>query len=431
MHFDEYPFTCQCEKRVSSFALLLVILKWHSSEGVKSVFLFCSICEHFITTKWVLQGAWCLSTLHGVPLHVCSSLCQRHWYLQPVEFTCGQRCVSACLHQWWQGWKHEHTCMFAGQHHWTHACMFASQHHWWKEKLSNCITVATTKWKGISLQRVRLHGVLFDCTSCDCSGLGVEGVLESTCACVSLFQVCFCPPHARVFAPKLAMMLYHHGPECHRKSVGCCLKCLRHTDSSNPLKEKVKERKTKSVNDCSRMLELTNLLQPSKVWWWCSFTTNLDCCLPSYGYSQSSVNGLSSIFGTAKLFDTKFGVLAFITSGSTMPKDQVAVFQTRVMWSKSPECPLVPKREVLIQWVSLPSVWQRAEVAVNKVKVPGSEFSRVFDHLVSKLLNVFCNEIWCVGIYLFVNGVSGNKFELLSMMFIAWLFLRYESSDDS
>lgn len=149
------------------------------------------------------------------------------------------------------------------------------------------------------------------------------------------------------------------------------------------------KRKTKSVNDCSRMLEMTNLLQPSKVWCWCSFTTSLDCCLPSYGYSQSSVNGLSSIFETAKPFAAKFSVLAFSTSGNTMPKDQVAVFQTRVMWSKSPECPLVPKREVLIWWVLLPSVLQRAEVAVNKVKVPGSEFSRVFDHQVSKLLNLF------------------------------------------
>ena len=109
----------------------------------------------------------------------------------------------------------------------------------------NCLTVLLLlqlSERALACRGLRLHDVLYDCTSCDCSGLGVEGVPESTCACVSLFQVCFCPPHARVFSPKLAMMLYHHGPECHRKSVGCCLKCLRHTDGSNPLKEKVKER---------------------------------------------------------------------------------------------------------------------------------------------------------------------------------------------
>ena len=41
MRFDENPFTYQCEKRkhkgleVSDFDLLLVVFKWHSSEGVK------------------------------------------------------------------------------------------------------------------------------------------------------------------------------------------------------------------------------------------------------------------------------------------------------------------------------------------------------------------------------------------------------------
>ena len=40
MYFDENPFTCQCENRkqkslrVSNFTLLLVVLKWHGSEGV-------------------------------------------------------------------------------------------------------------------------------------------------------------------------------------------------------------------------------------------------------------------------------------------------------------------------------------------------------------------------------------------------------------
>ena len=140
------------------------------------------------------------------------------------------------------------------------------------------------------------------------------------------------------------------------------------------------------------------------------FTTCLDCCLPSCDYSQSSVNGLSSIFGTAKLFAAKFGVLAFITSGNTMPKDQVAVFQTRVMWSKSPECLLVPKHcEVFIRWVLLVSVLQRAEVAVNKVKVPGSEFSRVFDHQVSKLLNLFAMKFGVlVYTYLWMEGLATN-----------------------
>ena len=87
MHLDEYPFTCQREKkedkkgyRVSSFALLLVILKRpHGSEGVKSIFLFCSVCEHFIATKWVLQGsmmplqfAW--GSPHVTPLSLSTSL---------------------------------------------------------------------------------------------------------------------------------------------------------------------------------------------------------------------------------------------------------------------------------------------------------------------------------------------------------------------
>ena len=50
----------------------------------------------------------------------------------------------------------------------------------------NSVTVATTKWKSICPQRVRLHDALYACTTCDCLGLGVEGMPES--------NLCLCQP---------------------------------------------------------------------------------------------------------------------------------------------------------------------------------------------------------------------------------------------
>ena len=58
MHFDENPFTCQCKKekkekrkkglRVSNFALLLVVYKWHAgSERVKGL----------QSSEWLLTGS--------------------------------------------------------------------------------------------------------------------------------------------------------------------------------------------------------------------------------------------------------------------------------------------------------------------------------------------------------------------------------------
>ena len=100
---------------------------WNDLMAVKGLNqYFCSVpyVSILLPQSEYCRGAWCLSSLHGVHRMWRRSLCQRHWYLQPVEFTRGQRCASACLRRWWQRWKHEH------------ACMFASQHHWWKEKLS-------------------------------------------------------------------------------------------------------------------------------------------------------------------------------------------------------------------------------------------------------------------------------------------------------